>query len=89
MATTTCTTGVPHVYDPDSHLCCKLRFWRTEGSITVASGSVNGVLQGPEGRKAFHGDHPDGGTIRERRDTMVAQARAKGIEPVPNGTRWV
>lgn len=44
---------------------------------------------GPQGRQAFHGDHPDGGTIRERRDRMVAEARAKGIEPQPAGVRWV
>lgn len=89
MATRTCATGVEHVFDPDTHFCCKLRYWRTVRAVTTATGSVGGVLQGPEGRKAFHGDHRDGGTIRERRDTMVAEARAKGVEPVPVGTRWV
>lgn len=87
MTPRTCTTGVEHVLNPDHHLCCKLTYWREVRPLHVTSGSVGGVLQGPEGRKAFHGDHRDGGTINERREKMVAEARAKGIEPVPVGVR--
>lgn len=78
-----CTAPEHDQCDPDSCLPAKLAYWREERSLAVAIGSVNGVLQGPEGRKAFHGDHPDGGTINERRQTMIAQARARGIDPVP------
>lgn len=87
MASPTCTTGVEHVLDPDSNLCCKLRYWRQGEGMKVAFGSVNGVFQGPAGRKAFHGDHADGGTIGERREKMIADARANGYEPVPVGHR--
>lgn len=31
-----CPTGVPHVFAPDDHLCCKLRYWREDGGIQTS-----------------------------------------------------
>lgn len=55
---------------------CKLQ------GLAFGFGSVNGVLQGAAGRNNFHGEHQDGGTIRERRARMIEDARSRGVEPV-------
>lgn len=68
------THGVTH-YSPSDCYGCKVK------SIATAFGSVNGVLQGPAGRNNFHGEHIDGGTIRERRAHMITEARSKGVRP--------
>lgn len=68
------THGVTH-YEPDSCYGCKIK------SVGTAFGSINGVLQGAAGRNNFHGEHQDGGTIRERRTRMIEDARSKGVEP--------
>lgn len=49
--------------------------------LAFGFGSVNGVLQGAAGRNNFHGEHADGGTIRERRSRMIEDARSKGVTP--------
>lgn len=69
------THAVTH-YDPDNCFGCKIK------SVATAYGSVNGVLMGAEGRNNFHGEHRDGGTIKERRNRMITEARSKGVEPV-------
>lgn len=69
------THGVTH-FDPDNCYGCKIK------TLSTAFGSVNGVLQGAEGRNNFHGEHKDGGTVRERRNRMIEMARSKGVEPV-------
>lgn len=69
------THGVTH-FDPDNCYGCRIK------TVGVAYGSINGVLQGAAGRNAFHGEHRDGGTIRERRNQMIEEARSKGVEPV-------
>jgi hypothetical protein len=56
-------------------------------SLAFSFGSVKGVLQA-EGKRNFHGDHPDGGTIKERFDSMVKQAGGKD-KVTPVGSRWV
>ena len=68
------THGVTH-FSPDTCFGCKIK------TVATAYGSVNGVLQGAAGRNAFHGEHDDGGTLRERRATMIESARAKGVRP--------
>ncbi len=68
------THAVTH-YDPDSCYGCKIK------SVGTSFGSIGGVLQGPEGKKNFHGDHRTGGTIRERRAGMITEARARGVRP--------
>lgn len=50
--------------------------------LAFGFGSVGGVLQGAQGRNNFHGEHADGGTIRERRSHMIEEARSKGVQPV-------
>lgn len=69
------THGVTH-FDPDSCYGCKIK------TLATSYGSVNGVLQGAEGRNNFHGEHRDGGTVTERRHQMIELARSKGVEPV-------
>lgn len=49
--------------------------------LAFGFGSVGGVLQGAAGRNAFHGEHADGGTVGERRKTMIENARSKGVTP--------
>lgn len=68
------THAVTH-YDPDNCYGCRVK------SLAVAFGSVGGVLQGAAGRNNFHGEHRDGGTIRERRSNMIEDARSKGVTP--------
>lgn len=68
------THGVTH-FDPDNCYGCKIK------TVATAFGSVNGVLQGVAGRNAFHGEHQDGGTNRERRAHMIEEARSKGVRP--------
>lgn len=50
-------------------------------SLSFSVGSVRGNLQGTEGKKAFHGDHRDGGTIGERRAKMIEDAGRRGNQP--------
>lgn len=68
------THGVTH-YSPTSCYGCKVK------TLATAFGSINGVLQGAAGHNDFHGEHMDGGTIRERRAQMITEARSRGIRP--------
>lgn len=67
--------GIDH-FTPDTCYGCKIK------TLSTSFGSINGVLQGSAGRNAFHGGHRDGGTVRERRNRMIEDARKKGVEPV-------
>lgn len=71
-----CESGERHVYDPDSHFCCKMRYMREHGSLAVH------YPYG--GREAFHGP-----TIRERQEAAVKEAQSNGYTPEPVGTRWI
>lgn len=65
---TICNTGVPHQYEPDLHICCKLRYWRDQGAPAI-------TLQG--GREQWHNEP----SIGAREKQAVADARSVGIEP--------
>lgn len=30
-----CDAGVPHVWEPDNHFCCKLKYWRDGGGAPI------------------------------------------------------
>ncbi len=68
MANEICTSGVPHLMEPDDNFCCKMTYMRANGAFGV-------TFQG--GRREFH----DSGSLRERERQAIADARAGGIEP--------
>ena len=70
-----CETGVPHLFEPDNHFCCKLRYWRENGAPPVK-------YQG--GRQQFHDT-----TLKTEADRIVTEARANGLDPVSRASRWV
>jgi hypothetical protein len=53
----------------------KLRAWRDGGGLTVRY---------TYGKQAFHDT-----TIREQLKKSVAEAKSRGIDPQPAGSRWV
>lgn len=74
MATRTCTTGVEHVFDPDAHLCCKLRYWREGDGIQTSV--PDSVINGPTRSEATAWAR-----AAEAKGTQVAYAGPK--------SRWV
>ena len=75
MAERYCETGVPHVFDPDNHFCCKLRYWRENGAPAVKY---------QMGREFFHEK-----TLAGEARRTVEEAKAQGLEPVSRASRWV
>lgn len=71
------TSNEPVCEGPCEHYRCKVK------SLAFAFGSVQGRLQGPEGKKKFHGP-----TIRQRVEHEIKLAGGKD-KVIPMGSRWI